>query len=765
VLGGKCALRIMLLSGVLLWAPQISFAQESTQNKTNVIAQIEVDGNQRISHDSILYHAGLKAGDPLTQDQLNKALKALFDTSLFEDVSINHAASTVKIHVVENPIVNRVVFEGNRRINEDSLKSEIFLKPRDVYTKNRVQADTLRVLSLYRRQGRFGATIEPKIIKLDQNRVDLVFEINEGPLTGIKKIMFIGNDAFSTSKLQSAIRTKESRWYRFLTSDDNYDPERLAYDRELLRVHYMKKGYADFKVLSSVCELAPDKSGFFVTFTVDEGKRYKFGDISLSIQLKDVDEAKVRKLLEVRKGDWFDGSQVEKTIDKVTDYLGDHGYAFVNIKPVLNKHPDEPVVDCQFEVSEGPRVFIGDIDIYGNVGTFDRVVRREFRLKEGDAYNTSMLRRSEQRLHNLNFFSTVNVEKEQGSAPDKLNLKVHVKEKSTGEISAAAGVTSLEGLIGNVRYKEINFMGRGQDLTTEFTISKITRQFDVSFTEPYFLNKNLSAGIDLVKMRYDQSSQSGFVQNRSLVTTRIGYHVTEPLIQKWWYSLREDSIGTLRDNVSKLIAQQKGTKVTSLIGHGLHYDRRDSAIDPTTGYLLSLNNEYAGLGGQVKFFKHQGEAKGYVPLSEKVVFSLRSTAGLIQMIDKNPVRIIDRFFLGGESLRGFEYFGVTPRDKTQDAEAMGGRYFYTGSAELAFPLGLPNELGIKGCLFSDVGSSWQSDQSSALVNDSKKPRVSAGFGIAWTSPLGPLRLDFAKALRYEKFDKRQVVLFSFRTTF
>ncbi len=762
MLDHKSALRVFLLSSALVWGVTLNAANTP---KGTVIARVQVEGNQRISSESIFYHAGLKSGDPLTQDQLNRALKALFETNLFADVSIDNVGNTVKIHVLENPIVNRVIFEGNRRINEDSLKSEIFLKPRDVYTKNRVQADTLRVLSLYRRQGRFGATVEPKIIKLEQNRVDLVFEINEGQLTGIKRIMFVGNDEYNTSQLKSILRTKESRWYRFLTSDDNYDPERIAYDRELLRIHYMKKGHADFKVLSSVCELAPDKSGFFVTFTVDEGKRYKVANVGVSVQLKDVDEAKVKRLLEMSTGDWFDGSNVEKTSDKITDYLGDHGYAFVNVRPVLTKHPETQTIDCQFEVSEGSRVFIGDIDILGNVATFDKVVRREIRLKEGDAYNVSMLRRSEQRLHNLNFFSTVNLEKEQGDAPDKMNLKIHVKEKSTGEISAAAGVTSLEGLIGNVRYKEINFMGRGQDLTTEFTISKINREFDVSFTEPYFLDKNFSAGIDLVKMRYDQSSQSGFLQHRALISPRVSYHITEPLIQKWWYALRKDNISVYQSNVSQLIVQQIGKKTTSLLGHGLFYDRRDSAIDPTSGYLLTLTNEYAGIGGQVKFLKHQAEAKGYIPLSEKVVFSLRTSGGMIQMIDKNPVRITDRFFVGGETLRGFEYFGVTPRDKTAVAEAMGGRYFYTGSAEMSFPVGLPNELGVKGCLFTDVGSVWKSDQPENLVNDSKKMRASVGFGIAWTSPLGPLRLDFAKALRYEKnVDKRQAVLFSFRTT-
>jgi outer membrane protein insertion porin family len=754
--GQKAMIRIAVAMLCLVaWSVQVSAEQ---------VVAIKVNGNQRIGNDSILYHLGINIGEEIDDFKLNTGLKALFDTNLFSDVKISNNNGQVIIDVVENPIINRVAFEGNRRINDDALKSEVYMKPRDVFTKSRVQADTLRILSLYRRQGRFAATVEPKIIKLDQNRVDLVFEINEGKLTGVKKILFVGNQKFNNSKLQSVLRTKETRWYRFMTSDDNYDPERVAFDRELLRVHYLKNGYVDFKVLSSIAELAPDKSGFFITFTIEEGNRYRVGEVKINCQLKNIDEKALKHLLEQKVRDWYDGGLVEKSMDQITDYLGDRGYAFVNIKPDFKKNPEERTVDISFDITEGSRVYIGQIDVHGNLATYDKVVRREFRLYEGDAYNTSKLRRSEQRLQNLNFFSTVDVEKEQGDAPDKVNLKVNVKEKSTGEISIAGGVTSIEGMIGNVRFSENNFMGKGQQLSSDFTISKRTREFDVSFTEPYFLDKNLSAGIDLQKVRYDQTSQNGYVHHRHGGTTRLGYHITEPLVHRVWYTLRQDRVSSFRNDASIIIREQQGTRNTSLLGHELSYDKRDNRIDPTAGYILSLSNEYAGLGGQTKFWRHNAESKSYYSLSENVVFTLRGSGGMMQIVQNQPIKTVDRFFLGGDSLRGFEYFGVSPRESTR-SEAVGGRYYYTGSAEVSFPIGLPNELGIKGSLFADAGSIWKSDFSRDFVNDSRKVRSSVGFGIAWASPLGPIRLDIAKATRYQKFDKRQPVLFSFRTTF
>ncbi len=754
---GQKAMKIFSVAIICMMAWSLDVSAEH-------VIGIKVNGNQRIGNDSILYHLGIKAGDEIDDIKLNSGLKALFDTNLFSDVKIKNERGQVTVDVVENPIVNRVVFEGNRRLNEDALKSEIYMKPRDVFTKSRVQADTLRILSLYRRQGRFAATVEPKIIKLEQNRVDLVFEIDEGKLTGVKKISFVGNRKFSHSKLQTVLRTKETRWYRFLTSDDNYDPERVAFDRELLRVHYLKKGYVDFKVLSSIAELAPDKSGFFITFTIEEGNRYRVGDVKINCQLKNIDEKALKHLLEQKKRDWYDGALVEKSIDQITDYLGDLGYAFVNVKAEFNRNPEERTVDITFDITEGSRVFIGEIDIHGNLATYDKVVRREFRLFEGDAYNTSKLRRSEQRLQNLNFFSTVDIAKEQGDALDKVNLKVNVKEKSTGEISVAGGITSVEGMIGNVRFSENNFMGKGQQISSDFTISKRTRELDLSFTEPYFMDKNLSAGIDLQKVRYDQTSQNGYVHHRQGGTTRLGYHLTELLVHRVWYTLRQDHVTSFRDDASIVIQEQRGTRNTSLVGHGLSYDKRDSRIDPTTGYVLSLNNEYAGIGGQTRFMRHTTEGKSYYSVSENVIFSLRGSGGVMQRVQRQPIKTVDRFFIGGETLRGFEYFGVSPREITR-SEAVGGRYYYTGSAELSFPIGLPNELGVKGSFFADMGSIWKSDYSQDLVNDSKKLRSSVGFGIAWSSPLGPIRLDIARATRYQKFDRRQPVLFSFRTTF
>ena len=728
------------------------------------VTGIHVEGNQRIEQDSILYHASIKLGDDLTQAQLNNALKALFDTNLFSNVNIDHKAGVVTITVAENPIINRVLYEGNRRVNDETLNGEVSVKPRDVYTKSRVQADTLRVQSIYRRQGRFAAIVVPKLIKLPQNRVDLIFEINEGPLTGIKKILFVGNKKFSPSKLKSVLRTKETRWYRFLTTDDNYDAERVSYDRELLRVFYLENGHVDFKVLSAVAELLMDKSGFFITFTIEEGARYKVGKLDIVNRISEVDPKILKEKLLLASGDWYNGAFMEKSIDAMTDALGDHGYAFVSIEPHFKKNPETKTIDIELEIKESSRVYVGQVNIGGNLATYDKVIRREFRLAEGDAFNISKLRRSEQRLRNLDFFSSVNVEKEQGEAPDKVDLKVSVKEKSTGEISLAGGVSSLEGPLANVRYAERNFRGRGQEISSDLTVSKKTREFDVSFTEPYFLDKNLAAGVDLFRTRQDQTHQSGYMLNRQGFSVRTSYHLTEFLTQRVWYTLRKDHVGGVKPDASAAIQQQVGSRLTSSVAQDLIYDQRDNRVDPTQGYVLELKNEYAGVGGDSHFFSHTVKGSKYFPVTEGVVFSLRATGNMVSLIKNHKVMIVDRLFLGGDALRGFEYYGISPRDKDK-GEGLGGRYAYAGSAELGFPIGLPNELGIKGHTFLDAGSVWHSDQPAGDVNDSPSLRMATGMGISWSSPIGPIRLDISKPLRYKSFDRRQVVLFSFRTTF
>ena len=462
-----------------------------------VISEIRVEGNQRIEPETVRSYMIIAPGDPFDSERIDRSLKTLFATSLFADVNVRREGSALVVSVVENPIINRLAFEGNLRIGDELLASEVQLRPRVVYTRTKVQSDVARISEIYRRSGRFGATVEPKVIQLPQNRVDLVFEVNEGPLTRVKKISFIGNKKFSDGRLQEAIQTRESIWYRFLTSDDTYDPDRLTFDRELLRRFYLSHGYADFRVVSVVAELVRDRTAFFITFTIEEGERYKFGAVDIETELRDLDTEQLDEFVETEQGDWYDADLVEDTVQELTDQVGSLGFAFVDIEPRVKRNREERTIDLTYIIEEGPRVFVERINITGNFRTLDDVIRREFRLVEGDAFSSAKLRRSQQRIRALGFFENVEVNSSQGSTPDKAVIDVEVSETSTGELSFGGGFSSFEGPIANASIRERNLLGRGQDLRLGFTISGRRQQLDLSFTEPYFLDRDLAAGFDI----------------------------------------------------------------------------------------------------------------------------------------------------------------------------------------------------------------------------------------------------------------------------
>lgn len=730
------------------------------------IEAIKIEGSQRIEPETVRSYLSVKPGDPYDAEKVNASLKSLFATGLFADVTLRREGQTLVVRVVENPIVNRVAFEGNRKIDSKNLESEVSLRARVVYTRTKVQNDTKRILDLYRRSGRFAATVEPKIIQLDQNRVDVVYEINEGPVTGVSSIRFIGNKAFSDSKLRSTIQTKETAWYRIFSSDDNYDPDRLTFDRELLRRFYLREGYADFRVVSAVAELTPDRNNFFITFTVDEGDRYKFGVVDLSTQFKNLDLNALRGSVLASEGNWYNADLIEKTITKLTDSVGNLGFAFVDIQPTIDRDRDKKVINVTFDIQEGPRVFVERIDIVGNYRTLDRVIRREFRLVEGDAFSTAKLRRSRQRIQNLGFFKKVDVSNVPGTDPDKTVVQVEVEEQSTGEISVGAGFSSAEGALADLSVRERNLLGRGQDLRTKFRVSQKSTEFDVGFTEPYFLDRDLSAGIDLFRVTRDNQDQSSYDLKAIGGGFRLGYSLTENLRHTTRYVLRQDKITNIDADASRFIKDQEGTTLTSLVGYTLFYDRLDSRQEPTDGYYLSFSQDFAGLGGDVQYLKNKVGGGHYwpIPLWDKWVFGLTGEAGFMTGLGEY-VRINDRFFLGGDNFKGFAAAGVGPRDElTRDA--LGGRRFYVTTAELTFPLGFPEELGVSGKAFTTVGSVWDSEETGqAFVSDVKTPRASIGIGAAWKSPFGPIRVDLAKAILKQEVDQTQFFHFSFGTRF
>ena len=735
----------------------------SSWSDTGKITSIEVLGTQRIDPETVISYSNLKVGDQSDPDKLDTALKILFKTGLFADVDFVKVGEKLVINVIENPVINRVAFEGNKRIESKDLELELQLKPRLVFTRTKVQQDIQRLLTLYRLSGRFAAQIVPKIIKLEQNRVNLVFEIDEGPLSKIRNISFIGNKDFSDAELSSIIHTKEYAFWRILTSTDTYDPDRLSYDRELLRRFYLNRGYVDFKVLSAVAELTPDQKDFVVTFSIDEGERYKFGKMSLTSNLKGLQEKQLSSYLITREGDWYTAKAVNETIDSISDQLGVLGFAFVKVRPVSDRRQKERIVNLNYTISKTRRVFLERIDIEGNLRTLDKVVRREFDIVEGDAFNISKLRRAKRRIRNLGFFAKTNVKRVMGKSEESTIIKVQIEEKSTGEISFGVGFSSLDGPLANVGIRERNLLGRGQDLNFNFQGSASRQEFKIGFTEPYFLERRLSAGFDLFQVTTDRQTDSSFDERKAGGSLKLGYVLGRDLSQSLKYQLKKTEIRNVDETASTLIKEQEGTNTVSQISQTTVLDKRDNRYEPKDGYVVSLTNELAGLSGDTQHLRTRIKTGYFVSLFEDKVLAFIAESGHIIGIDQD-VNIGERFFLGGQTVRGFSNSGIGPRDGITN-DALGGNTYYAGSIELRFPLGLGEELGINGSLFTDVGSLWSLDRVSSDILDSSGARASAGFGVSWATGLGLMRVDFASALLKEDWDETEFVRFSFGTRF
>jgi len=750
---------------VAIATTQLTSVPAALAQQRQVVRQVVIEGVQRIEPATVRSYLLVQEGDEADPERIDRSLKSLYGTGLFSDVSIQEDGSTLIVRVVENPIVNRVAFEGNRHIKDENLESEATLKPRVIFTRTKVQSDVQRILTLYRQSGRFAATVEPKVIQLPQNRVDVVFEINEGPVTSVEKIRFIGNEAFSDGTLREVIRTKQSRWWRFLSSDDTYDPDRLALDRELLRRFYLGEGYVDFRVQSTVAELTPNREEFILTFTIEEGDRYRVGNVSVSSTLPGLQKESIADVVTFKAGDWYDANQVEKTIEKLQDAAGNQGYAFVDVRPRLERNREKKTIDIVFEVAEGPRVYVERIDITGNVRTMDEVIRREFRLVEGDAFNAAKLRRSRQRIQDLDFFEKVTVDQVPGSAPDKAVVKVAVEEKSTGSLSVGAGFSTGSGFLGDISIRERNFLGRGQDVQASVMIGQRQQQVDLSFTEPYFLGKEIAAGGDLFFVQTDRQSESSFDTTTIGGDLRANYPLTEHLRQGWRYTLKQTDVNNVPNDASVFIKEAEGTESYSEVSHTLTYDRRDSRINPTEGYYAKHTLDVAGLGGSAKYVRNRIDAGYYYPVTEKWVLSLSGSGGIVQGLGED-VKLLDRFYIGGNEVRGFATDGIGPRDKDTN-DALGGEYFYASSLQLSFPLGLPQELDIRGRVFTDVGSSWKmaTQGRNDLVNDSSAPRLSVGTGVTWVSPFGPLGIDLGFALIKESWDDTEILRLNFGTRF
>jgi outer membrane protein insertion porin family len=719
------------------------------------IRSIAVRGSQRLEPATIISYSNLTPGQTYTAETLDQALKDLYATELFADVVITGAETgNLVITVKESPVINRIVLEGNKRLKEDKITPEIQLKPREIFTRSKVRADVDRIIELYKKQGRFAARVEPKIVQLDQNRVDLIFEIYEGPVSKIRKINIIGNQTFGDDRLRKEMFTRQAGGVLgFLKSNDTYDPDRLAADQQKLRAFYLTEGYADFRVVSALAELTPDRRDFIITYVIDEGPRYKFGPVAAQSALRDFPKEKVMQQVHVQQGQWFDAKAVEDTVTALNETAGNLGYAFADISPSYKRNADTHTMDVLFRVGETPRVYVERIDINGNTITHDKVLRREFRLNEGDAFNAIKIKRSQDRIQSLGYFQdNIEVKQTEGSAPDRVLLGVDVEEKATGQLQFSAGYSSIEKFLVSLAVSQNNFRGMGQSLDAGVSWSQYSKSISAGFTEPYLFDKQILLGGQVYRRDYNAFNFIGNERNTTYKQTstggalRLGFPLTEFLIYGTRYSLSQDEVALSKNlyftdpdgtgplpaecdplKAGRYLCDELGNRLTSAVGHSLSYDDTDG-IHPTRGQRFSLSQDFAGLGGDVKYIRTSANGTKYHSFGSGWILSGHAEGGYIFPLQKShdesdPIHLTDRFF--GTDMRGFDIRGIGPRiirvpydsegnltepgtdNSRRISDAIGGHAYYMGRVELEIPTSSGiRSLGLRPSAFIDVGSVW-----------------------------------------------------------
>ncbi len=759
-------------------APQAAPAPRPAE--TGVVNRILVNGNQRIDQTTVLSYLPIQPGDTVDPVVLDVALRTLQRTQLFADIQLGlQPNGDLVVSIVENPIINQIVFEGNSALSEKKLTEEVTLSPRGIYTRAKVQEDVGKIIELYRLSGRISATVSPKLVQLEQNRVDVIFEINEGPETGLQAITFMGNTAYSDSELREVMVSKESAWYRLFSSNDNYDPNRLDYDREQLRKFYTNRGYYDFRVVSGVAELVPDDSAFGITLTVDEGDKYNFGEISVVTENDRLNADFLKLLIPIKTGDLYESDKIESSVDALTFAAGSAGYAFVDIRPTYRANPETNLVDVTFNISEGQRVYIDRINVVGNNRTLDYVVRRELMLTEGDAFNRTLVERSRNNLRALGFFKDVEIKEERGSAPDRSVVNVTVTEQPTGELSVGAGFSSAESYTINLGITERNFRGRGQNVVARAEWGSLRQQIDFRFTEPKFLGRDVGAGFDLFHSRYDFQEESSFDYRSTGAGVRLSFPINGYTRLSTRYFIKDDEIivptgyCATGGSGSRALCEQVGASLNSSAGYTIGIDRRNDPIRPTRGWSGTLRQDLAGIGGDVNYVKTEVEGTVYYGITPSWIVSVAGSAGYVGGWAGDAVRINDRFFRGGNTFRGFETAGMGPRDLTTN-DALGGNFYAVGTVELTVPNFLPDTYGIRTSLFADVGTLGVLDDRYTITStgaldpnivDDMSLRAAAGVSIHWRSPMGPIRFDLSKILKSEDYDRTETFRFSTSTQF
>lgn len=812
----------------------------SSPAAAQTLSSISVQGNRRVELETIRSYFKPDPSGRLDQASIDDALKALIETGLFQDVRIDRAGSGLVVSVVENPVIGRVAFEGNKKVKDDQLKTEIQSKPRGTFSRPMIQSDVQRIVEIYRRSGRYDVRVTPEFIEQPNNRVDLIFSIVEGDKTGVASIEFIGNQAFSSYRLKDVIKTHESNFLSFLGGGDVYDPDRVEADRDLLRRFYLKNGYADVQIIAALTEYDPGRHGFLVTFKIEEGQQYRVGSVAFESSIPTFDGNSMRSFSHVHVGSLYNAEALEKSVEEMQVEASRRGYAFAVVRPRGDRNFDAHTVSIVFAIDEGPRTYIERINIRGNTRTRDYVIRREFDLSEGDAYNRSLVDRAERRLKNLDFFKTVKITAEPGSSSDRVILDVEVEDKSTGDFSVSGGFSTTQGALAEVSVSERNLLGRGLYAKASVQYGQWSRGYSLSFVEPFLLDYRVALGLDLYQREQLSNQWISYNMKTLGFSPRLGFGLREDLTLQLRYSIFQQEIGlpsALRncnnnlpgsptnplwspafmnsqglwtpgdlgcysDGEASLPIRQeleRGRTLTSMLGYTLTYNTLDNNKNPTAGLLIDFRQDFAGVGGDVKYLKTALDAKYYQPIVSDIVGLIHLQGGILNNVGayagQNGIRMLDNFQMGPNLVRGFAPYGIGPRDTNylSTMDALGGTKYWGASVELQMPFWfMPKEVGLKGAVYADAGSLWgyQGPTSYALTNEFNAPgcspstsnanpgtcaglqhddtnviRSSVGVGLIWQSPFGPLRFDYAVPITKGRFDRVQEFRFGGGTTF
>ncbi|CUH53087.1 outer membrane protein assembly factor BamA [Shimia marina] len=732
---------------------------------------IQVDGNQRIDSTAIVNYAGIARGTPVTAGQVNAAYQRVLDSGLFEEVEVQPRGNTLVIKVVEYPTINRISFEGNRRLKDENLTQLLESQSRRVLNPATAERDAARITQAYAESGRLAARVTPRVIRRSDNRADLVFEVFEGDIVEIERIGFVGNQNFSDTRLRRVLNTKQAGLLRNFFQQDTFVNDRIEFDKQVLRDFYLSRGYVDFRTLSVNAELARERDGYFVTFNIEEGQQFKFGEITASSDIDGVETALFLEALSLKPGVTYSPTVIENSISRMERLALKQGHDFLRVDPRITRNDRDLTLDVDFAITKGPKIFVERIDVEGNTTTLDKVIRHQFRIVEGDPFNPREIRESAERIRALGFFAGAEVNAREGSTPSQVIVDVDVEEQPTGSLALGGTFSTNDGLGLAVQFRESNFLGRGQSLGLSFSTSTDIRDYSFSFNEPAFLGRNLSAGFRIEYQDLDPS-EARFTNSVANFEPSIGFQLGEHSSLRLRYTLARSEIEVSDANAvagSIIDAEAaRGRILKSSVGYTYRYDTRRSGLDPTRGYLFEFGQDFGGLGGDYTFVKTNARAVAEARVWHEEVTLRATLEGGALHSPNNDSRIDDRFIVTSRNIRGFEPFGVGPREiqpGVQD-DALGGNYFAVARFEAEFPLGLPEELGITGGLFYDVGSLWGLDQTSAnVLYDEFSLRHVIGASIFWDTPIGPLRFNFTRALQKEEFDREQTFDFTISAQF